>query len=59
MSIKHTAKYQQLVTKLREVFLIDRPELNFGIYLILSVPLENRLLKKVQAALAIGNANLI
>ncbi|MCW7550140.1 hypothetical protein OO184_19945 [Photorhabdus sp. APURE] len=37
MSIKHTAKYQQLVTKLREVFLIDRPELNFGIYLILSV----------------------
>lgn len=60
---KQNAKFQQLVTKLREIFQIDRPELDFGIYRILNTRadeindyLENRLAEKVQAALAIGNA---
>ena len=30
------SKYNELVTKLREVFQIDRPELDFGIYRILN-----------------------
>ncbi|WP_055137636.1 DNA methyltransferase [Pseudomonas corrugata] len=60
---KQNAKFQQLVTKLREIFQIDRPELDFGIYRILNTRadeindyLENRLAEKVQAALALGNA---
>lgn len=63
MPIKQTAKFQELVAKLREIFQIDRPELDFGIYRILNARadeindyLENRLLDKVQAALAVGNA---
>lgn len=63
MSKAHTAKFQELVAKLREIFQIDRPELDFGIYRILNARateindyLENRLLDKVQAALAVGNA---
>jgi adenine-specific DNA-methyltransferase len=30
------SKYNELVTKLREIFQIDRPELDFGIYRILN-----------------------
>ena len=63
MSSKQTAKFQELVAKLREIFQIDRPELDFGIYRILNARageineyLENRLAEKVQAALADGNA---
>ena len=63
MSAKQTAKFQELVAKLREIFQIDRPELDFGIYRILNARageindyLENRLAEKVQAALAEGNA---
>lgn len=63
MSNKHNAKFQELVTKLREVFQINRPELDFGIYRILNARaseindyLENRLLEKVQAALSAGSA---
>jgi len=60
---KLTAKFQELVAKLREIFQIDRPELDFGIYRILNARageindyLENRLAEKVQAALSDGNA---
>ena len=63
MTTKQNAKFQELVTKLREIFQIDRPELDFGIYRILNARageindyLENRLAEKVQAALAVGNA---
>ena len=63
MSAKQTAKFQELVAKLREIFQIDRPELDFGIYRILNARageindyLENRLAEKVQVALAEGNA---
>ena len=63
VTAKQNAKFQQLVTKLREIFQIDRPELDFGIYRILNARadeindyLENRLAEKVQAALAVGNA---
>jgi adenine-specific DNA-methyltransferase len=63
MNSKQTAKFQELVAKLREIFQIDRPELDFGIYRILNARageindyLENRLAEKVEAALAIGNA---
>lgn len=30
------SKFNELVTKLREVFQIDRPELDFGVYRILN-----------------------
>lgn len=30
------SKYNELVTKLREIFQIDRPDLDFGIYRILN-----------------------
>ena len=57
------SKYNELVTKLREVFQIDRPELDFGIYRILNARageindyLQNRLAEKVQAALSAGSA---
>jgi adenine-specific DNA-methyltransferase len=63
MTAKQNAKFQELAAKLREIFQIDRPELDFGIYRILNARageindyLENRLAEKVQAALAVGNA---
>jgi len=63
MNTKQSAKFQELVAKLREIFQIDRPELDFGIYRILNARageindyLENRLAEKVEASLAIGNA---
>ncbi|MDX3907701.1 MAG: DNA methyltransferase [Pigmentiphaga sp.] len=62
MTNKHNPKFQELVVKLREIFQIDRPELDFGIYRILNARageindyLENRLAEKVQAALSSGN----
>ena len=62
MTTKQNAKFQDLVAKLREIFQIDRPELDFGIYRILNARageindyLENRLAENVQAALAVGN----
>lgn len=62
MTTKQNAKFQELVAKLREIFQIDRPELDFGIYRILNARageindyLENRLADKVQAALTAGN----
>ena len=57
------SKYNELVTKLREIFQIDRPELDFGIYRILNVRageinqyLEQRLPEKVKQALTAGSA---
>jgi hypothetical protein len=57
------SKYDDLVSKLREVFQIDRPELDFGIYRILNARageinnyLQNRLAEKVQQALSAGSA---
>ena len=62
MTTKQNPKFQQLVAKLREIFQIDRPELDFGIYRILNARageindyLQNRLAEKVQAALSTGN----
>jgi adenine-specific DNA-methyltransferase len=59
------SKYIQLVKKLKEIFQIDRPELDFGIYRILNAKaveindyLENTLKQKISDALATaGNAN--
>ena len=63
MTTIQNSKFQELVAKLREIFQIDRPELDFGIYRILNARageindyLEHRLAEKVQAALAVGNA---
>ena len=63
MTNKQNPKFQELVAKLREIFQIDRPELDFGIYRILNARaseindyLENRLAERVQAALALGSA---
>lgn len=57
------SKYNELVAKLREIFQIDRPDLDFGIYRILNARageindyLENRLKDKVREALASGNS---
>ncbi len=57
------SKYNELVTKLREIFQIDRPELDFGIYRILNARageinhyLEQRLPEKVKSALTAGSA---
>jgi len=57
------SKYYDLVKKLKEVFQIDKPQLDFGIYRILNSRvdeindyLDNRLLEKVQESLK--NANL-
>jgi adenine-specific DNA-methyltransferase len=57
------SKYNELVTKLREIFQIDRPELDFGIYRILNARageinryLEERLPEKVKQALSAGSA---
>ena len=59
------SKYRELVKKLKEIFQIDRPELDFGIYRILNAKgdeindyLENTLKQKISDALATaGNAN--
>lgn len=59
------SKYEELVRKLKEIFQIDRPELDFGIYRILNARvleindyLDNRLKTKVQESLATsGNAS--
>lgn len=63
VTAKQNVKFQQLITKLREIFQIDRPELDFGIYRIVNARadeiddyLQNRLAEKVQASLAVGNA---
>ena len=57
------SKYDDLVTKLREIFQIDRPELDFGVYRILNaradeinVYLSTRLKERVVEALAEGDA---
>ena len=57
------SKYNELVTKLREIFQSDRPELDFGIYRILNARageinqyLEQRLPEKVKQALTAGTA---
>ncbi|MEY4588078.1 MAG: hypothetical protein RL497_154 [Pseudomonadota bacterium] len=56
------SKHIELVNKLRDIFQINRPELDFGIYRIFNARageinhyLEHRLKEKVQAALADGN----
>lgn len=59
------SKYNELVKKLKEIFQIDRPELDFGIYRILNSRadeindyLDNKLNAKIQTALVdAGNAN--
>ncbi len=59
------SKYDDLVRKLKEIFQIDRPELDFGVYRILNSRageindyLDNRLQARVQEALAhAGDAN--
>ena len=63
MTNKQNPKFQELVAKLREIFQIDRPDLDFGIYRILNARageindyLQNRLAEKVQAALSAGSA---
>ena len=52
------SKYDDLVKKLKEIFQIDRPELDFGVYRILNARvveindyLENRLKAKVGESL--------
>jgi len=62
MTNKQNPKFQELVAKLREIFQIDRPELDFGIYRILNARageiddyLQNRLAEKVQAVLSNGS----
>ncbi|MDP1557558.1 MAG: hypothetical protein Q8K59_01225 [Nitrosomonas sp.] len=60
------SKYDDLVKKLKEIFQIDRPELDFGIYRIFNARaaeinhyLEHRLKAKVSESLAAsGAANL-
>lgn len=54
------SKFNELVTKLREIFQIDRPELDFGVYRILNARadeindyLEHRLKEKVTEALSV------
>jgi len=57
------SKYDDLVKKLKEIFQIDRPELDFGVYRILNARvgeindyLENRLKAKVGESLAVSGA---
>lgn len=57
------SKYDDLVRKLKEIFQIDRPELDFGIYRILNARvseindyLENGLKSKVAESLAVSSA---
>ena len=60
------SKYDDLIKKLKEIFQIDKPELDFGVYRILNVRsaeiidyLENRLKAKVlETLLEAGNANV-
>lgn len=59
------SKFNELVNKLREIFQIDRPELDFGIYRILNARaneindyLNNRLKAKVEQALQANNQEL-
>jgi adenine-specific DNA-methyltransferase len=59
MTTSKSPKFLELVVKLREIFQIDRPELDFGIYRILNARadeindfLQNRLFEKVQTALS-------
>jgi adenine-specific DNA-methyltransferase len=60
------SKYDDLVRKLKEIFQIDRPELDFGVYRILNARagevneyLEKRLKAKVVQSLAdAGHANV-
>ncbi|MBK9991880.1 MAG: site-specific DNA-methyltransferase [Verrucomicrobia bacterium] len=56
-----TPAFQKLVAKLREVFQIDQPDLDFGIYRIINARaaeigdyLQNKLRAKVDASLATG-----
>ncbi len=63
MTNKQNPKFQELVAKLREIFQINRPELDFGIYRILNARageindyLQNRLAEKVQQALSASSA---
>ena len=63
MTNKQNPKFLELVAKLREIFQIDRPELDFGIYRILNARageindyLQNRLAEKVQVVLSAGSA---
>lgn len=58
------SKYDDLVRKLKEIFQIDRPELDFGVYRILNARvgeindyLENRLKAKVSESLAASGAS--
>ena len=60
------SKYDDLVRKLKEIFQIDRPELDFGVYRILNARvgeindyLENRLKAKVAESLASSGASNI
>ena len=53
------SKFDELVTKLKEIFQIDKPELDFGIYKVINAKaamiqnfLSHDLKAKVQAALA-------
>jgi len=57
------SKYDDLAKKLKEIFQIDRPELDFGVYRILNCRageindyLENRLKAKVAESLAASGA---
>jgi len=63
MTNKQNPKLQELVAKLREIFQIDHPKLDFGIYRILNTHageiddyLQNRLAEKVQQTLSAGSA---
>ena len=58
------SKYDDLTAKLREIFQIDRPELDFGIYRIINARaseisdyLDKRLKARVQDSLEIGRAS--
>jgi len=60
------SKYDDLVQKLKEIFQIDRPELDFGVYRILNSRvveindyLDNRLKAKVNESLATSSAATI
>ena len=60
------SKYDDLVQKLKEIFQIDRPELDFGVYRILNSRvveindyLDNRLKAKVNESLAASSAATI
>ena len=63
MKTQQNLKFEEFITKLREIFQANRPELNFGIYRILNFCakeidnyLQNQFAKKVQATLSSGNS---